>query len=244
MWNDERILLEAKKFFQSGLFYVVLGSLFLVVGYQLTTDSSTHSAFVFIIVILGVALVLYGTGTNASGENTTGSIKVAIAGGAGVMALVLGLGVVNQHEGLVQVFKHQRDYGVIDLSIAPENGVPIDLSKYDVQARLGGLVPLPLFYDAQRIRIFAPIPNDKDVDTEISLSFSSKPGSGSNYLRIDDLPINWKAKEVKDSTGFANEKIKFVRRTIDARAPRAIAVRPVADSGTRASLPKVPVNPR
>ena len=92
MWWD-RILSEAKSFFQSGLFFILLGDLIMYFGYRLSQDPFTHSAFVFLVVILGLALLLFGTGTSASGEGTSGQIKVAIAGGAGVLAMVLGFGV-------------------------------------------------------------------------------------------------------------------------------------------------------
>jgi len=92
-----------------------------------------------------VALVLYGTGTNASGSGSSGTINVAVAGGAGVLAMLLGFGVVDWRKELVEVFKHQRDYGLLDLSVSPESGALVDLSSFDVQAKLGGRVPLPLW---------------------------------------------------------------------------------------------------
>lgn len=113
---------EIKAFFSSGVFYIIVGCLFLLVGYWISVTA--HSAFVFLLAILGVALVLYGTGTNAAGSGSTGTIKVAIAGSAGVLALLLGFGVVKEREGLVDVFKHQRDYGVLDLTVSPESGIP------------------------------------------------------------------------------------------------------------------------
>jgi hypothetical protein len=131
MWNWERVLTETKSFFASGLFYILLGGLLMYLGHRLSNDPFTHSAFVFLVVILGVALLLFGTGTAASGEGTSGTIKVAIAGGAGVLAMVLGFGVASWHEELTDVFKRQRDYGVVELSIG-ETGqnLPADPGQF------------------------------------------------------------------------------------------------------------------
>ena len=235
MWNGERVLSEIKSFLRSGLFYIILGCAFLWTGYELSSATNTHSAFVFIIVILGVALVLYGTGTNASGEGTTGPIKVAIAGGAGVLAMALGFGVVHERTDLVEVFKRQRDYGVIDLTISPESGIPLDLSSFDVQARLGGRVPLPLWNDNQRIEIFVPIPDDVGEKTEVTVKFTPRPGSQAAQLReLEDVPVNWTSEEVKETTGFANEKIKFFRKVIEPKKPTELKIKAVPEN---ANLP-------
>jgi hypothetical protein len=58
-------LAEAKSFFSSGLFYILIGCAFLYAGYSVSLGNRAHSAFVFLLAIVGVALVLYGTGTNA-----------------------------------------------------------------------------------------------------------------------------------------------------------------------------------
>jgi len=79
MVNWDRLLAEAKTFFSSGLFFMLLGGLIMYFGYRLSNDPFTHSAFVFLVVILGLALFLFGTGTSASGEGTSGQVKVAIA---------------------------------------------------------------------------------------------------------------------------------------------------------------------
>lgn len=220
---------EAKAFFSSGVFYIIIGCVFLFVGYRISVTA--HSAFVFLLAILGVALVLYGTGTNAAGSGSTGTIKVAIAGGAGVLALLLGFGVVREREGLVDVFKHQRDYGVLDLTVSPESGIPVDLSGFDVKARLGGLVPLPLFNEAQKVRILVPIPDEVGGDTEVSVRFTPKPGSQGGYLReIEDVPVNWTSEHVKETTGFANEKIRVYRKTLEPKRPAELKIQAVSDN--------------
>lgn len=238
MWDGERILDEVKSFFQSGFFYFLLGIAFLFVGYRLIGDGHTHSAFVFVIVILGIALVLYGTGTNASGEGTTGATKVAIAGGAGVLALVLGFGVVWDRQGLTEVFEQQRDYGVIDLSLAPDSSIPVDLSSFDVNASLSDRVPLPLWNDKQAIEIFVPIPPDKG-ETDVTVKFTPRPGFQANYLNENQaVAVNWSKDQIEDSTGFANEKIKVYKKTLDPIKPQELTLQTFArpESGVAAAL--------
>jgi hypothetical protein len=60
MVNWDRLLAEAKSFFSSGLFYILLGGLIMYCGYRLSNDPFTHSALVFLVVILGLALLLFG----------------------------------------------------------------------------------------------------------------------------------------------------------------------------------------
>src|SRR5262245_37293119 len=82
---------EFKNFFSTGLFYIVLGIGFLWISFQ---NLESHPAFIFLLVILGVAIVLYGTGTQATGSGNTGQMNIAIAGGAGVLAAFFGFGVM------------------------------------------------------------------------------------------------------------------------------------------------------
>jgi len=110
MVNWDRLLAEAKTFFSSGLFFMLLGGLIMYFGYRLSSDPFTHSAFEFLVVILGLALFLFGTGTSASGEGTSGQVKVAIAGGAGVLAMVLGFGVAHWREDLTAADRNPRTY--------------------------------------------------------------------------------------------------------------------------------------
>ena len=181
--------------------------------------------------------MLYGTGTNASGSGSSGTINVAVAGGAGVLAILLGFGVVDWRKELVEVFKHQRDYGLLDLSVSPESGALVDLSSFDVQAKLGGRVPLPLWYDNQRIEIVVPIPDDLDGRTTVAIKLTPKPGSKPIYVGdIDDIPIDWEAKhKVGETSGYANEKIKVYRQSIAPKKPAQLNVGASGEVGSALS---------
>jgi hypothetical protein len=54
MVNWDRLLAEAKTFFSSGLFFMLVGGLIRYFGYRLSNDPFTRSAFVFLVVILGL----------------------------------------------------------------------------------------------------------------------------------------------------------------------------------------------
>jgi hypothetical protein len=245
MWNWERVLTETKAFFQSGFFYIALGCLFLVAGYRLTSAVQTHSAFIFLLVILGVALVLYGTGTSATGEGTKGSIKVAIAGGAGVLALVLGFGVVFERDGLTDVFKSERDYGLLDITLPKNVGIPVDLSRLDVDARLGGRVPLPVLNDNQKIEILVPIPQRIAKEASvIVVRFIPKPGFQANYVNdTQQFKVLWASNDVQETDGFANEKIRVMEVPLEPLKHKELQVPSGGQVSTKAPSENLPISP-
>jgi hypothetical protein len=212
MWNWGTAVAEAKTFFRSGLFYILPGGALIYFGYRLSNDPFTHSAFVFLVVILGLALLLFGTGTTASGEGTSGQVKVAIAGGAGVLAMVLGFGVAHWHEDLTEVFKRQRDYGVLELSIGEGvNSVPVDLNNFEARARFGEM-PLPLWKDKQRINVLVPIPPDtEELESSVSVELNPKPGFQAYAVSIDQpLTLRWTEGPVHRRLGFTNEIVPVI----------------------------------
>jgi hypothetical protein len=75
---------EIKSFFGSPVFFILFGTFFLYCALVLLDE--THSGFVFILAVLGIAMILFGTGSQAvaSGnmnEATSGTFSVGIAGG-------------------------------------------------------------------------------------------------------------------------------------------------------------------
>jgi hypothetical protein len=200
-------------------------------GYRLSNDPFTHSAFVFLVVILGLALLLFGPGTTASGEGTSGTIKVAIAGGAGVLAMLLGFGVAHWREDLTDVFKRQRDYGIVELSIGETgNSVPVDLDNFEARASWGEM-PLPLWKDKRSVEILVPIPpeeNEKDSDkkgsdeknkdkweSSILVELIPKPGFQGVTLSVDKpLEIHWRDEPVVHRLGFNNEFLQVIKKPI------------------------------
>ena len=94
------IYAETKNFFSTPLFFILLGCAFLFLAGKYMED--THPSFIFLLAILGISIVLYGTGTQGVGSANFQNVpvKVAVAGGAGVLAGVFGFGILWQSENI------------------------------------------------------------------------------------------------------------------------------------------------
>ena len=220
---------EIKLFFASGIFYIVLGCAFLWMSYA--TLNEAHSAFVFLLAVLGIAIVLYGTGTQAVGSGNTGPINVAIAGGAGVLAALFGFGVVTYQPQIEEVFKRTQDYAVLYLSV---EGVTGDLSHYDIYARLGGSSQLPLYRDGRRIKILVPIDED-EPKTLVAVSLTSR-GQTPEFRDYQDIPveITWAEETVRRRSGLNNEVVPEIARPLTL-VSSDVEVRSVTDKNEGAA---------
>jgi hypothetical protein len=243
----EQALAYAKAFFRSGLFYILLGGLLMYFGYRLSRDPFTHSAFVFLVVILGVALLLFGTGTSASGEGTSGTIKVAIAGGAGVLAMVLGFGVAYFRTDLTEVFNRQRDYGIVEISVDKPKSVPIDLDNFEAHASWGG-TPLPLWKSKQRVEETADEAEaDRGgkktedrrhaLDNAISVELTPKQNFSAYTVDVEDpMPLDWSGSVRR--LGFNNELLEVIKKTVrQVSNPQPV---PASEASTRKAQPLPP----
>ncbi|MGY4509275.1 hypothetical protein [Bradyrhizobium sp. USDA 3650] len=99
-------------FTSSGLFYMLLGGVLLFIAqWRIET---MHAAFTFVLVVLGIALLLYGTGTQSAGnfssDTTAAKYNVAIAGGAGVLALCVAFGMVTYYPMMADTFRAEKKY--------------------------------------------------------------------------------------------------------------------------------------
>jgi hypothetical protein len=141
-----------KDFLSSPIFFILLGCAFLLAAGRLIDE--THPSFVFLLAILGVSIVLFGTGTQASGEGNLKNvpIKVVVAGGAGVLAAVFGFGVVWQVEGIQKVFGKVGNFGVIELKPASS----YDLNKLHITSTTREGRPLPVITKSDLVAVFVP----------------------------------------------------------------------------------------
>jgi hypothetical protein len=149
------IYAEIKDFFGSPIFFILLGCSFLFFAAKLMED--THPSFVFLLAILGVSIVLYGTGTQGVGtaELKNVPIKVAVAGGAGVLAAVFGFGIVWQSKNIQEVFKAERQYAVVVLQ--NESDQLFDLTTLRISARSPDGRELHFLSRANSLEILVPI---------------------------------------------------------------------------------------
>ena len=96
----------------SGLFFILMGTILLTIAHW--RIETTHAAFTFVLVVLGVAVLLYGTGTQAAGnfnsDTTVAKYNIAIAGGAGILALCTALGMVTYFREMADAFQVEKKY--------------------------------------------------------------------------------------------------------------------------------------
>jgi hypothetical protein len=154
-------------FFQSGLFFMLFGTAFLYFAFA--NGQRAHSAMTFILVVIGSAMVLFGTGTQASGDvdgtEEGRAYKVKIAGGAGVMSLIIGFGLVLKGNDLKGVFRPERTIIVATL-VAERSDAPAALSDYYVEAYLDNL-PVPVVRRDRVIELYIPV-TSADIIRKIS----------------------------------------------------------------------------
>jgi len=107
-------------FFSSGVFFILLGAGFLLLAY-LALSVGVHTSFSFVLAVLGIAILLFGTGTQGMGrlDSTvaTGRYTVGIAGGAGILALAIGYGMVKLGPEIQQVFELQTRYAWVKIDL-------------------------------------------------------------------------------------------------------------------------------
>jgi len=183
---------EIKLFFGTPLFFILLGCGFLFAAWRLMQE--THPSFVFLLAILGLSIVLYGTGTQGVGsaEFKDVPVKVAVAGGAGVLAGVFGFGVLWQSAKIGDVFKTTHQYGLVVLSNKTDN--LLDLTTLHIAAKSPDGRQLHLLAKSDTIEIVTPIAYFSDklrVCIELKTA-TGKPVTGQNPCP----PLKWTKVEV------------------------------------------------
>jgi hypothetical protein len=110
-----------ERFTMSGLFFMIFGSVLLLIAHL--SMGNTHSSLSFILVVSGVAILLYGTGTQGIGQFANSTYKVAIAGGAGVLSLVIGYGIVVKEDSIQKAFQTQTRYIKLVIKPTTQDGI-------------------------------------------------------------------------------------------------------------------------
>ncbi|TFF27654.1 hypothetical protein E3C22_04150 [Jiella endophytica] len=151
---------EIKQFFSSGIFFMLVGSVFLYASYR--TMFGTHSGLTFILVVIGVALVLYGSGTQSFGEfsgtqSEVYSAKVYLAGGAGALSIVISGLFIFFYSDIDKAFDLQRKY--LEFRILPKDpaGRPVPYDDLVGFVRMNG-VDLPTFRRGDSFVVLIPFP--------------------------------------------------------------------------------------
>lgn len=176
----------------SGFFFMVVGTGFLV--WAFTTMGSAHAAMSFVLVVVGVAILLYGTGTQGIGildgpdsKVTMARYKVAIAGGAGVLAFAVAAGIIMWAPEMKQAFQVEQKY--IRFIVHPHsyNGQK-DLENYLPLAYING-VRVPIVLREATIEIYAPYRSNATNPTfNLDLKVYALPATAS---KISDCQPNY-----------------------------------------------------
>jgi hypothetical protein len=146
------------RFSSSGVFFMIIGAILLREAYE--TVGKTHSAISFVFVVTGVAILLFGTGTQGIGRLDTGQdmaralqYQAVLAGGAGVIAFCVAAGMIAFPNQIKMAFLPSQSY--IRLLIDGDSGFPRDLDNYRLDAIIDG-TRVPTVQHENHIEIFAP----------------------------------------------------------------------------------------
>ncbi len=126
------ILRIANRIVSSGLFFMIVGTAFLAAAY--TTIGRTHAAMTFVFVVVGVAILLFGTGTQGIGSFDSGDqqalarYKVTLAGGAGALAFAVAAGFVAFDGPIKSAFRVEKDY--VRIAVKGNGIEPSDIGLY------------------------------------------------------------------------------------------------------------------
>ncbi len=152
-------------FFSSGVFFMLVGAAALFAAFS--TMGTTHASFTFVLVVVGVAILLYGTGTQGVGnfETAAGEMKykIGIAGGAGILAFAVGMGIVTKANEIRDAFQIEKKYARL-IFRDPGDGVG-SLVDYVPAISVDG-VPVPSQRNGDYIVAYVPLlatPGDREL---------------------------------------------------------------------------------
>lgn len=158
------------RFFNSGVFFMIVGTGFLGVAYY--TIGATHTAISFVFVVLGVAILLFGTGTQGVGRLDSSSdvtqayrYQVVLAGGAGVTAFCIAAGMIGFAPKIKETFSPRQTY--LRLLLFVDSFA--ELEHYSYKASING-ARVPTVQHEDHLEILAPyLPTSEEKDFNIDL---------------------------------------------------------------------------
>jgi hypothetical protein len=140
----------------SGLFFMVVGCLFLLCAF-LTMGGPTYSIFSFVLVVLGVGILLFGTGTQSMGELVSDphapKYKIAIAGGAGIVAFCVAYGIVEYYPKMKNAFEIEKKYMLV--KVEPQADGTSTFDNYVPEFTVDGMA-IPTMRRGRFVLIYLP----------------------------------------------------------------------------------------
>jgi hypothetical protein len=187
---------EFKCFFGTSTFFIILGCVFLYLAYSIMEHA--HASFVFLLAILGVAIVLYGTGTQATATTeqiASLPVKATVFGGAGLLAALFGYGVVWKAKEIPEVFKPTRRYERI---ILKNNFDPkLNLKSFNILATTSDDRPLHILPRQGFVEILVPI-SGFTQSTTICVEVKNQSGTELTDPSQKCQVLQWHDLEQKD----------------------------------------------
>jgi len=228
----------------SGLFFMVVGTLFLIAA--TLTIGSVHAGMTFIFVVVGVAILLYGTGTQATGtldsSASDSKFKLSMAGGAGALAFAAAAGIVFFQNEINQAFREETRF--LNVSIRVLTGGSADLQNFAVFGEVDGepvammkdnkdsvvaIVPYTLRDRKKRLVLRAVWADPEPAPSIVNPTVESEP-----------IDIDLTTREA-DAGGLAHleleHSLKLIRENIDVGAPQVPAGEAEADEPEPAPPP-------
>ena len=141
-------------FFSSGFFFLVLGGVILFIAQD--RMSTNHAGITFVLVVLGVALLLYGTGTQGMGQFTAGAgagCNIAIAGGAGIVAFVVAYGIIKYSTDMRDAFQPERKF--VRVLVQGGDGVT-EIAKYASTFEIDGVAVPAAVKTRNVVEVYVP----------------------------------------------------------------------------------------
>lgn len=160
-------------FFGSGLFFMLVGGFILFLAFN--TMSSTYAIFSFVLVVLGVAILLFGTGTQSMGEfdsdsTTAARYKLRLAGGAGALAFASASGIVAYSYKMKEAFQIERKYIVVQVKAKGDGTSSFD--GYAPPAFSISGSPIPVMRRGDYVIAYIPyVEHEKDKTRAIAYEF-------------------------------------------------------------------------
>jgi hypothetical protein len=172
----------------SGIFFIFLG-LGLLFFAWLGLTVGIHTSFSFVLVVLGIAVLLFGTGTQGMGRLTSAEAAsrytISIAGGAGILAIAIGYGMIVLGPRIQEVFELQTHYAWVELRADPR--CSLGINKYWAEFTADGqslayksekgqlFVLLPYYYsELQRAKVIGGAEDKKTVDADFKKTIDAE----------------------------------------------------------------------
>jgi len=200
------------RFCSSGLFFIGLGLAFLFIANW--SMGRAHAGMSFVLVVLGVAVVLYGTGTQGMGElksdGTAGKYNVAIAGGAGVLAFFVAYGIIEYSPKMRDAFQTERKFvRLLIKSVDGSSNIPSYAPMFEIDG-----TPIPAARRGNVIEVFVPYLSSELVASPTPSKASNKAPAATPGAALQ--PDDNVCKDNDNLTAHAKVHDEALSKTISA----------------------------